>query len=162
MKNFSDHIAASVIEAMSPSVAHNSPFSSGDDDSHDNYANYGRDCFVPVLRKLSKSDVLAFIRYRLSVNGNRRRFDMSGYEDFTGSVTKHNQAILDLFADLGIYDYQFGLVLDFYKGGGRLTGLDFHGDPIFKEDMSGETTAEIILAVFKHTIFSGRSARRRS
>lgn len=79
-----------------------------------------------------KEDILSFIRERLSFDKKmishfkyiteddftkeHLRFDMSGYEDNTGECTVSNMAILNRFADLGIYDYTSYLFLDFYEG----------------------------------------------
>src|SRR4051812_26678868 len=89
-----------------------------------------------ILQTKTKEEILDFIRQRLAFKNNissqlrhidkeifkkeHRRFDMSGYEDETGQCTKHNLAIVNEFADLGIYDYTNYLFLDFYKGQGTL------------------------------------------
>lgn len=76
---------------------------------------------ITDLKQMTKEEVFNFIRQRLSfskelqeqfrhVNKDdlakeHRRFEMSGNESKTGQCTIFNTAILNEFADLGIYDY---------------------------------------------------------
>lgn len=75
---------------------------------------------ITDLKQMTKEEVFNFIRQRLSfskelqeqfrhVNKDdlakeHRRFEMSGNESKTGQCTIFNTAILNEFADLGIYD----------------------------------------------------------
>ena len=104
---------------------------------------------------MTKEEVLNFIRQRLSFsaeikrqlkhvnedafNKEHRRFEMSGNEETTGWCTLFNTAILNEFANLGIYDYTSYLFLDFDNG-----------------------TVEIIFTIFELTIFSGKPKRQRN
>jgi hypothetical protein len=131
-----------------------------------------------ILKTKSKEDVLNFIRERLSfVNEvsshlrqtdqemfkkEHRRFDMSGYEEKTGKCTVSNLAILNEFADLGIYDYTSYLFLDFYKGTPTLYLKYFNENENIEVDKwSGLGTTEIIYKIFERTIFSSKKIRRR-
>lgn len=130
-----------------------------------------------ILKTKSKEEVLNFIRERLSFGissqiredepgefnrTQHRRFEMSGYESVTGQNTLFNQAILNEFADLGIYNYTHYLVLDFFKGmpfiylkyWNDVQNLEF-------DEFSGYTTSEIIYEIFKLTIFTNKTTRRR-
>lgn len=87
---------------------------------------------ITDLKQMTKEEVFNFIRQRLSfskelqeqfrhVNKDdlakeHRRFEMSGNESKTGQCTIFNTAILNEFADLGIYDYTSYLFLDFHNG----------------------------------------------
>lgn len=86
---------------------------------------------ITDLKQMTKEEVFNFIRQRLSfskelqeqfrhVNKDalakeHRRFEMSGNESKTGQCTIFNTAILNEFADLGIYDYTSYLFLDFHN-----------------------------------------------
>lgn len=129
------------------------------------------------IAALSKKQTLDFIRNRLqfkeriylrNVTGNHdmtkehRRFDMSGYDDSKcGDCTLHNLAILNEFADLGIYDYTDYLFLDFYKGQPTLYMRYFKDDKHLNFELCGWTTSEIIYFIFQKTILSGKNKRRR-
>lgn len=129
------------------------------------------------IAALSKEQALDFIRNRLrfkeriylrGVTGNHdmtkehRRFDMSGYDRTTrGDCTLHNMAILNEFADLGIYDYTDYLFLDFYKGQPTLYMRYFKDDKHLDFELCGWTTSEIIYFIFQKTILSGKNKRRR-
>ena len=87
---------------------------------------------ITQLEQMTKEEVLNFIRKRLSFGSEikrqlkhvdeddfskeHRRFEMSGCEQTTGWCTLFNTAILNEFANLGIYDYTSYLFLDFDKG----------------------------------------------
>lgn len=76
---------------------------------------------ITDLKQMTKEEVFNFIRQRLSFNDElleqfrhvkkddlakeHRRFEMSGNESKTGWSTVFNTAILNEFADLGIYNY---------------------------------------------------------
>ena len=130
-----------------------------------------------MLKKQSKKDVLNFIRKRLSFDNNivkqlrnidtdemkkeHRRFEMSGYEVNKGDCTLFNLAILNEFADLGIYDYTSYLYLDFYKGTPTLYLKYWGGYKNLEFEYSGLGTTEIIYDIFEKTIFSDEIRRRR-
>lgn len=130
-----------------------------------------------VLKQKSKEEVLDFIRERLSFSKEiqnqlrhvdedefkkeHRRFDMSGYESTTGKSTVFNSAILNEFADLGIYNYTSYLFLDFYKGIPTLYLKYFFEDENLAFDFSAFSTCDIIYAIFELTIFSDKRERIR-
>jgi hypothetical protein len=129
-----------------------------------------------VLGSMSKDEVLDFIRERLAFNNigsqlrhidsdsfkkEHRRFEMSGYESETGECTKFNLAIVNEFADLGIYDYTSYLFLDFYKGHGTLYLKYFHEKENLEFEFGGYGTMEIIYEIFQKTIFTDKPTRRR-
>ena len=133
------------------------------------------------LRKKSPQEVCEFIHDRLAFSEmfisqlrsyrsggmdrhiEHRRFEMSGYDsDIPGSCTMFNTAILNEFADLGIYDYTTYLFLDFYKGVGTLYfQYFFEENENHKINMCGYGTVDIIYTVFEKTILSGKKERRR-
>jgi len=93
----------------------------------------------------------------------RFRFDMSGYDGSkVGSCTLENLAIINKFAFLGIYDYTEFLTIDFYKGVGTLYFKYWGDDKVLEMELGGEGTTEIILKIFKMTIFSNKNKRRRT
>ena len=129
------------------------------------------------LKKLSKDEILDFIRKKLSfpeisnhLRGDNRelfekehkRFDMSGYESKTGACTVSNTNILNEFAYLGIYDYTTYLFLDFYKGIPTLYYQYWGSNSNKEEDFGGYGTTWIIYEIFKKTILSEKSTRRRA
>lgn len=130
-----------------------------------------------MLQGKSKSEVLDFIRERLKFDGEiesqlryidtesfkreHRRFEMSGYEDKAGKCTKHNLAIVNEFADLGVYDYTTYLFLDFYKGTGTLYMQYFNSSENLSFELTGLGTVEIIYEIFEKTILSKNGVRRR-
>jgi hypothetical protein len=87
---------------------------------------------------------------------------MSGYDGTPGECTLFNQAILNEFAYLGIYDYTEYLFLDFYKGIGTLYFKYFGDSKNIEESLGGYGTTEKIYKIFELTIFSGSGTRRRS
>lgn len=129
--------------------------------------------FIDALKTMSDEAIKDFIRLELSRDGERLRFEMSGYDDhdtlkdptthrLKGTCVMHNQKVLNTFAYLGIYDYTDYLYVDFYKGGGRLGYRLWGGRHEHKEvELAGDGTIEIILAVFKLTVLSNRDTRRR-
>lgn len=130
-----------------------------------------------TLQSKTKEEIFAFIRQRLTFKNNiesqlryvdkevfakeHRRFEMSGYEDETGQCTKHNLAIVNEFADLGIYDYTHYLFIDFYKGHGTLYLKYFNDDKNLEFELGGYGTIEIIYEIFQKTILTKSSTRRR-
>ena len=124
---------------------------------------------VETLKTKTKEEVAEFIRTRLSFNDyitnslrhvdkdvfkkEHRRFEMSGYETETGQCTVGNLEILNVFADLGIYDFTSYLFLDFYKGQPTLYLKYFNDNDNLEFEFSGYGTTEIIYQVFEKTIF---------
>jgi len=133
---------------------------------------------VETLKTKTKEEVAEFIRTRLSFNAyiadslrhvdkdefkkEHRRFEMSGYETETGQCTVGNLEILNVFADLGIYDFTSYLFLDFYKGQPTLCLKYFNDNDNLEFEFSGYGTTEIIYQVFEKTIFSNKPQRRRN
>ena len=91
-----------------------------------------------------------------------RRFKMSGCESKTGQSTVFNTAILNEFADLGIYNYTSYLFLDFHNGTPTIYLKYFFEDENLEYTFTGYTTTEIIFAILELTIFSGKPERIRS
>ena len=126
---------------------------------------------VEALKSMEESEIKQFIRERLTKDGEKLRFEMSGYDNYAipnslykkGRCTLHNQKILNVFAYLGLYDYTSFLFLDFYKGGSRLYLQYWRDDELFINDdfTIGATTTEIIYEIFKLTILSDKMTRRR-
>lgn len=130
-----------------------------------------------ILKTKPKEEVIDFIRHKLRFNNNfesqlryvdkgafekeHKRFEMSGYEAETGECTVNNLAILNLFADLGIYDFTCYLFLDFYKGTPTLYLRYFHESENLEYDFNASGTTEIIYQIFEKTIFSNKPKRRR-
>jgi len=130
-----------------------------------------------MLKKQSKQDVFNFIRKRLAFDEHltsqlrhvnrdemekeHRRFEMSGYESRKGECTVSNMAIINQFADLGIYDYTNYLFLDFYKGTPTLYLQYFNSDERVEADLGGYGTVDLIYEIFERTIFSEKGTRRR-
>lgn len=129
-----------------------------------------------TLKTKTKEEVAQFIKQRLAFNNisshlrhvdkemftkEHRRFEMSGYESKTGQCTVENLAILNLFADLGIYDYTSYLFLDFYKGQPTLYLKYFHENENLEFEFSAYGTTEIIYEIFERTIFTDKPKRRR-
>jgi len=128
------------------------------------------------LKKLSKDEILDFIRKELSfseiskhlrgdclelLKKEHKRFEMSGYEGKTGECTVSNINILNEFAYLGIYDYTTYLFLDFYKGTPTLYYQYWGSTSNEEEDFGGYTTTELIYEIFKKTILTDKATRRR-
>ena len=123
-----------------------------------------------MLKGMGKKEWMAYIDGVLTVDGERLRFDMSGYEadnnddGFTvESCSVRNQEILNKFAYLGIYDYNRYLSLDFHKGGGLcITGNGYlGGETTLIGEYCGEGTREIIYEIILHTFLSRKDKRRR-
>jgi hypothetical protein len=143
--------------------------------------NQAHDNCIVELKNSTKEKVMNFIKERLTItdeeltfytklasgcttiSDNRLRFEMSGYETLTGKCTVWNQAVLNRFADLGIYDYTKYLFLDFAKGHGELY-LEYYYEstPLLIDDLGGVGTREIIYEVFLNTIFSDKPKRQRT
>ena len=133
---------------------------------------------ITQLEQMTKEEVLNFIRKRLSFGSEIKRqlkhvdeddfskehrsFEMSGCDQTTGWCTLFNTAILNEFANLGIYDYTSYLFLDFDKGTPTVYLKYYDENENLEYDLNGYTTTEIIFTIFELTIFSGRSKRPRS
>ena len=133
---------------------------------------------ITDLKQMTKEEVFNFIKQRLSfskelqeqfrhVNKDdlakeHRRFEMSGNESKTGQCTIFNTAILNEFADLGIYDYTSYLFLDFHNGTPTVYLKYFSENENLEYTFTGYTTTEIIFAILELTIFSGKPKRNRS
>jgi len=120
---------------------------------------------ITDLKQMTKEEVFNFIRQRLSfskelqeqfrhVNKDdlakeHRRFEMSGNESKTGQCTIFNTAILNEFADLGIYDYTSYLFLDFHNGTPTVYLKYFSENENLEYTFTGYTTTEIIFAIRK-------------
>lgn len=130
-----------------------------------------------TLKSKTKEEIIEFIRNRLTFDNlekqlryidseafkkEHKRFEMSGYEKETGQCTINNLAILNVFADLGIYDFTHYLVLDFYKGQSTLYLKYFNDANNSEFELSGYGTTEIIYEIFQKTIFSDKPKRRRN
>ncbi len=87
---------------------------------------------------------------------------MSGNESKTGQCTIFNTAILNEFADLGIYDYTSYLFLDFHNGTQPFISKTSPKNENLEYTFTGYTTTEIIFAILELTIFSGKPKRNRS
>lgn len=87
---------------------------------------------------------------------------MSGNESKTGWSTVFNTAILNEFADLGIYNYTSYLFLDFHNGTPTIYLKYFLEDENLEYTFNGYTTTEIIFEVLELTIFSGKPERKRN
>ena len=127
---------------------------------------------------MTKEEVFNFIRQRLSFNDElleqfrhakkddlakeHRRFEMSGNESKTGWCTVFNTAILNEFADLGIYNYTSYLFLDFHNGTPTIYLKYFLEDENLEYTFNGYTTTEIIFEILELTIFSGKPERKRN
>ena len=114
---------------------------------------------ITDLKQMTKEEVFKFIRQRLSfskelkeqfrhVNKNdlakeHRRFEMSGNESKTGQCTIFNTAILNEFADLGIYDYTSYLFLDFHNGTPTVYLKYFSENENLEYSFTGYTTTEM-------------------
>lgn len=121
---------------------------------------------VDNIMDMSNEELKAFVKGRLNqfdgVKSTKLRFDMSGYESNKGACTVHNTNILNLFADLGVYDYTEYLFLDFYKGCGTIYFKYWGDNKNHEVEVSGYTTSGIILKIVQLTVLSGRNTRRRS
>jgi len=109
-----------------------------------------------------KSKEIERIRKKITINGEKLRFDMSGYyNNKKGDIVVMNDNILKIFADEGIYDYTTFLYLDFYKGLPQLYLQYWNEKIVRKYEFCGYTTTEIIFEILVLTIYSGKSERRR-
>jgi hypothetical protein len=136
-----------------------------------------------LLKDKTEKEIFDFIKERLSFKEAKihlrhvdsdlfkkehKRFDMSGYDrdyehqDYTGECTVNNINIINIFADLGIYDYTRYLFLDFAKGNGVLFLRYYYDDEHLEFDLGGLGTTEIIYEIFKKTILSNNPKRRRT
>lgn len=132
---------------------------------------------ITNLKQMKKEEVFNFIRQRLSFSEDlkrqlkhvkeddfekeHRRFEMSGQEETKGWCTVFNTAILNEFANLGIYNYTSYLFLDFHNGTPTVYLKYFFEDENLEYDLTGYTTTEIIFTILELTIFSGKPERDR-
>jgi len=130
---------------------------------------------VETLKQMSKDDVLDFIRQRRTITKEDGSIEKLSF-DFDARDTKgtiHNMNILNLFADLGIYDTTNLLFLNSRKGNFMLymlywadegTVISIPEKDIFHDEnkylvfdeYGGWSTSEIIYDVFEKTIFSDK------
>ncbi len=119
-----------------------------------------------ILKEMSKDDVLDFIRQRRTITKEDGSIEKLSF-DFDARDTKgtiDNMNILNLFADLGIYDYTNYLFLNSRKGNFMLYMLYWADEAVFHhenghlifDEYGGWTTSEIIYDVFEKTIFSDK------
>jgi len=116
---------------------------------------------IEKLKEMTETELMTFIRSRLTTDAGCLSFEMSGYETETGECTVFNLEVLNRFADLGIYDFTHFLFLDFYKGGGTLYLVFWYENDLHRYGFCGETTSEIILFILQLTVLSNRIKRRR-
>jgi len=136
------------------------------------------------LSKMKEEDILNYIREVLTKNNapyqimttdefmdddqyyedkrdkNRLRFDMGVLFDEVSKGVEKNQFIIDLFKNLGIYNYTSKFSLKFHKGCPFINYVYYN--EFFEQEndkLCGYTTSEIIYEIFKLTIFSGRLPR---
>lgn len=117
------------------------------------------------VRGLNNEDLDYFISFKLNRfledEDEHLRFDMSGY----GNARKHNQDILALFEDYGIYDSTQYLYLDTHKGAVHLYYHDWYKD--FDEprigvmDLTGNGTREILNIILTTFVIEYKGPFRR-
>lgn len=125
------------------------------------------------IRKMDSEELSDFIYSRLQFNPHQlqemhnanvephRRFDMSGYGR-DGSCVLHNQAILNLFADCGIYDHVDYLFVDAYKGGITVYYALFSTGAPLQENMMGLGTTGIIRWILDNLVLADGLPKRRT
>lgn len=125
---------------------------------------------IETLKQMTEHEVLNFIEKRLQFNDfflhslkyhkgsfdekyykEHKRFDMSPSQTGKSEATAYNMSIVNLFADLGIYDSTRLLFLDFYKGCGTLYLKSFC-DKYYEYELSGYGSKDIILFILRKTI----------
>ena len=113
-----------------------------------------------MVKAMSDKELKAFIRGVLFNNGERLKFDMSGYGD---NVVTHNNNILHKFEHIGIFDYHLFVNIDFYKGSPTISFGDFYNQSNNKvfDGLGGYGTTELIFIIIKNTLFSNKTTRRR-
>lgn len=109
----------------------------------------------------SKGSTEEYITFLEILTKQHKRFEMSGYETKTGQSVVRTQEILNLFADLGIYNYVTYLFLDFYKGVPMLFLRYWNQDENLEFDLGGYGTVDIIYEIFKLTILNKNLPIRR-
>ena len=87
---------------------------------------------------------------------------MSGNESKTSQCTIFNTAILNEFADLGIYDYTSYLFLDFHNGTPTVYLKYFSKMKIWNIHLPDIPQRKSSFAILELTIFSGKPKRNRS
>ena len=115
---------------------------------------------TPSYQILPNSEFICDSSFQFEHRKNRLRFEMDTLHDEKSEDVEKNQFIIDLFQNLGIYNYTHYLNLKFHKGN-PIISYRYYGD--FNEyennDFGGYTTSEIIYEIFKLTIFSGKLPR---
>ena len=110
---------------------------------------------------MNEKQLIQFVRAVLTENGEKLRFNMSGYEGHTGDCVIENQNILNKFAKFGIYDTTHFLYLDFYKGNGtlyyRLIGESNTQVIVY----GGYSTSEIIADILTRFVLDESLPKRR-
>ena len=96
---------------------------------------------------------LAYGRHALSETRSEekphKRFDMSGYGDRCGSCQLHNTAILNLFADCGIYNKILVIYLVAYKGTMVLYYTPWGEAELHSVEYGGWGTVDILCDIIK-------------
>ncbi len=80
----------------------------------------------------------------------------------TGQCTIFNTAILNEFANLGIYDYTSYLFLDFHNGTPPFISKYFSENENLEYTFTGYTTTEIIFAILGTDYLLRKAQRNRS
>lgn len=129
------------------------------------------------LSKLNQEEILNYIRNVLVNNTppyqfneqddeyvirqkSRLRFDMEVLFKEVSECVEKNQFIIDLFKNLGIYNYTSKFSLKFHKGCPFINYVYYNEFLEHENDvLGGYTTSELIYEIFKLTIFSGRLPR---
>ena len=109
------------------------------------------------LKTASKDEIIDFIRLK---KGDLH-FEFSGYETETGQCTIHNQKVLNVFAEYGIYNFTSYLFLDFYKGCPTVYLKYWDSNEHLEQSFYGYSSSEIIYEIFKLTIIPFEGGRRR-
>ena len=113
---------------------------------------------------LVNNHAITIDKYNQSATRNGLSFEMSGFDGSTGTAgdcAVYNMAIVNLFADVGIFDYTDFLYLDFHKGTGYIYLRYFQQNEFFAYCVAGYTTCDIIKAIIHLTVLSGHRERRR-
>lgn len=96
------------------------------------------------------NEILGQLRYidKETFKKEHRRFEMGGYEENVLS----NMAMVNEFAELGIYNHVNYLSLRFYKGQPIIYYQLTDRDANEKVELDGYTTSEIIYEILKITV----------
>lgn len=112
---------------------------------------------IDQIKKMTQDEIINFIREK---KGDLH-FEFSGYESKTGECTIHNQKVLNVFAEYGIYNYTKYLFLDFYKGCPTVYLQYWDSNEHVEHSFFGYSSSEIIYEIFKLTIIPFKNGRRR-